>query len=430
MDLTFGVILKKKSDQENLNSALANASKSLTQTLPVTPDINPSNEFSSYPSASLQSVIKHNEDLMARLSVNLRRVGHLEKIIEDVSMRFKIEKSNSDSLRDELLIHNEKNRLSESQLQKMTAELSRYQKSSDQLQTKSDSLMAELLDKSSEYESRLQQLKLEVDELADSKRYAEDELKPKLAQMEEKNGTLLKSVQDSRLKNEDLKEKLLNLSQQAQAEALKFQSLCKDLQTKIRDKDQLISQFQGLDEKIKFVTKEKTILENKNIDLEHEVKRIFSAKSSELENVQSELTLKNNEIQKLKIENYELKKSWADAHKRAKDFESQNSSLEEQSNSMKHMWQEKNRKQTELESQLKILENMRHELSNKLRNLDNEIKSKNLKINDLLSMIDMMKSKGQFEKDAILETAIRGVKNLYFQEEEKPSIDSTKTISF
>lgn len=416
--------MEKNLNHKNLNSTQTE------DTLPATPNVDLSINYSSHPSASLHSVIKHNEDLMARLSVNLRRVGHLEKIIEDLTIRFKVERSNCDSLRDELLIHSEKNRLSESQLKKMTADLSRLQNEVNQSQINSVSLKSELKDQASKYEYKISQLELEISSLAEIKTHTEKELKPKVVNLEEKAKTMALELAQAKQRNEELKEKLLNLSHQAQSEALNFQSVSKDLQNKVKEKDLVISQLQGLDQKVKQISKEKSVLENKNIDLEHEIKRIFSSKSSELETIQTELNSKNSELNKLKIENYELKKSWAEAHSKSKDLETKNESLEEKANSMQHMWQEKNRKHIELDSQLKILENMRHELSIKIRNQDHEIKSKNKKINELLELLEKMNTKGQFDKDVILETALRGMRNLHFEEEEKPSIETMKTISF
>jgi chromosome segregation ATPase len=410
--------------------------RSLDGSTPPTPDrspnhpLNMNSEFANMPSASLQTVIKHNEDLMARLSVNLRRVGHLEKVVEDLNMRFKIEKSSADSLRDELLIYTEKNRLTEAQLQKMTGELSRSHKKIEQLQIESQAVLSELKSKESKYEFKISQLELEIHELVKIKDLADTHLRPQIVKSEEQIKSLQSHLEDTQDKYEDIKDKLLSLSQQAQSEALRFQNISKDLQAKLKDKEALIAKFESLDEKLKTISKDKALIENKNIDLEHELKKVSSLRHAELERLQAEISAKNSESQKLKIENYELKKSWSEAHNKSKDLDLKNSLLEEQAQSMQYMWQEKNRKHTELESQIKILETMRHELSLKVRTYENEVKIKNTKINDLLILVETMQSKGQHEKEAILETAIRGMKSLYFEEDEKPSADIIKTISF
>lgn len=397
---------------------------------PPTPDKSPYMDFSHAPSASLQTVIKHNEDLMARLSVNLRRVGHLEKIIDDLNMRFKVEKSNSDSLRDELLIYTEKNRLSEAQLQKLTGELSRAVKKNEQLHIESQAAISELKNQESKYEFKISQLELEVHELSKTKDYSETHLKPQLGKYEEQVKSLTSNLEDTQDKLEDLKDKLLSLSQQAQSEALKFQNISKDLQGKLKDKDAVIAKFESLDEKLKAMSKEKALVENKNIDLEHELKKVSTLKASELESLQTEIATKNADLQKYKVENYELKKSWSESHNKAKELELKNKNLEEQAQSMQYMWQEKSRKHSELESQVKILEAMRHELSLKVRNYENEVKSKNSRINELLTLVESMRNQGQHEKEAILETAIRGMKGLYFEEDKEPSQEIIKTISF
>lgn len=388
-------------------------------TLPSTPDKTPSSEFSTFPNTSLQNVIKHNEDLMARLSVNLRRIGHLEKIIEDLTLRLKVEKSNSDSLRDELLIFKEKNRLSEAQLQKNIGDLSRSSQKIEQLDIETKALKSDLKTQESKYEFKISQLELEIHDLNLMKENTETHLKPKLQVYEKQNQSLQSELDALRTKSADYKEKLIALSQQAQNEALKFQNIVKDLQVKVNEKDIIINKYEDLDVKVKSISKEKTILENKTIDLEHELKKLMTQRQTELEELQGSLNLKNSEIQKLKIENYELKKSWAESHNRSKDLEQKNLALEEQTQSMQYMWQEKNKKYSELESQIKILQTMRHELTLKINAHEMEIKSKNKKIDDLLQLIETMKTKGQHEKEAILETAIRGMKNLYFEEDDK-----------
>ncbi len=394
-----------------------------TNTPPPTPDSLPKElsrdvfHPSVSPSSSLQTVIKHNEDLMARLSVNLRRVGHLEKVIDDLTMRLKVEKASADSLRDELLIYTEKNRLSESQNQKMLSDLSRNQHKIEQLQTENESLKSNLKTLESKYESKFSLIENEVSELLKVKDNAETFLKPNLVFLEDQIKKVNSSYDELRSRNEDLKEKLLTLSHQAQSESLKFQNVSKDLQHKLKERDIIIQQYEDLDLKLKSLSKEKAILENKNIDLSRDLKKVQAAKSAEVENLQEELSTKSSEIQKLKVENYELKKSWADSHTKNKAYEVQVQNLEEQSQSMNYMWQEKNRKFSEVETQNKIYESMRHDLSLKIRNYDLEIKNKNKKISDLLSMVESMKLKGHHEKEAIIETAIRGMRDLHFEDD-------------
>lgn len=373
------------------------------------------------PSSSLQTVIKHNEDLMARLSVNLRRVGHLEKVIDDLTMRLKVEKASADSLRDELLIYTEKNRLSESQNQKMLSDLSRNQHKIEQLQTENESLKSNLKNLESKYEHKLNVAETEISELLKVKENAEKILKPNLVFLEDQIKKLNLSYDELRLKNEDLKEKLLTLSHQAQSEALKFQNISKDLQHKVKERDIIIKQYEDLDLKLKALSKDKAILENKNIDLSRELKKTQTSRSAEVENLQEDISSKASEIQKLKVENYELKKSWADSHAKNKAFEAQVQNLEEQAQSMNYMWQEKNRKYSEVESQNKIYETMRHDLSLKIKNYELELKNKNKKISDLVSMVESMKSKGHHEKEAIIETAIRGMRDLYFEDDIQPT---------
>lgn len=394
--------------------------------LPSTPDRAPSTEFSSYPSTSLQSVLKHNEDLMARLSVNLRRVGHLEKIIEDLTLRIKVEKASTDSLRDELLIFTEKNRLSESQLQNQIGDLSRSSKKIEQLSVETQALKSDLKSQEAKYEFKISQLELEVHELSKIKADTEDYLKPQLHSLEAQVADLQTELDGSKAKNDDLKDKLISLSHQAQSEALKFQNILKDLQSKIKEKDLIMSKYENLDEKVKTLSKDKSVLENKRIDLEHELKKVSLERSIEVERLESTLALKNTEVQKFKVENYELKKSWAESHNKTKEIEQKNNVLEEQAQSLQYMWQEKNKKYSDLESQVKILESMRHELSMKVNARDIEIKDKNIKISDLLNLIEMMKDKGLHEKDAILETAIRGMRSLYFEETTTPAVVKIK----
>ncbi len=397
------------SDKNNLNTP-----PTPDQLLTVTTD---SYHSSSSPGSSLQTVIKHNEDLMARLSVNLRRVGHLEKVIDDLMLRFKVEKSSSDALRDELLIYTEKNRLSESQNQKMLGDLSRNQKKIEQINTENEVLKSQFRTLEKDYESKLNQLDLEVVELEKIKDSAENQLKPRLVLFEDQVKKQQFLIEELRSKNEELKEKLLTLSHQAQSESLKFQNISKDLQHKLKERDIIIGQYEGLDDKLKSLSKDKAILENKNIDLNGELRKLQSARSSEVEKLQEDLAQKSNEVQKFKVENYEIKKSWAESHANSKTLESQAKMLEEQAQSMNYMWQEKNRKFIELESQNKIYESMRHDLSVKIKNFELEMKAKNQKISDLLTMVETMKDKGHHEKEAILETAIRGMKGLYFEED-------------
>ena len=118
-----------------------------------------------FSSPNTQSLIKHNEDLAARLSVSLRRIGHMEKVIEDLKLRYKAENANAEALRDEVMIGAEKFRLSEQQLLKITSDLTRKNQRLERYRIDNEALKDEIKRQRAERDSQVNPLKTQIEDL-------------------------------------------------------------------------------------------------------------------------------------------------------------------------------------------------------------------------------------------------------------------------
>ena len=104
------------------------------------------------------------------------------------------------------------------------------------------------------------------------------------------------------------------------------------------------------------------------------------------------------------------KKAWSEDHQKATRLQEKITSIKDHSQSLRNMWQEKNSKVADLKAEVKTLDTMRHEMSSKISFFESEIKTKNQRIKDLLQAIQNMKLQDDPEKDAIIDTAVQGMK--------------------
>lgn len=410
--------------------------------------------------ASFQSVLKHNEDLMARLSVSLRRISHLEKNVEELTTKLNAEKNSTDSLRDELMIHTEKSRLIESETQKLVALNSHKANSIDNLNLqitalKSDierlkALREEDLEAQREqyikerhemnaateklvadYEFRISQLELVIAELNKIKEENDTVIRPQFKRIKMLCERQMDKIAELSNLNNDLSARLTVTEQDALADINQLKADKNEMRLEIRQLKRRLLQLLKSDEKYRKSSQEKTFWENKFIDLEAQFKKIQLKAQDENKAFTLEIKTQAEEIRRLKVENFEVKKSWSESRRIEKQAHEKLEATEAQAQSLKYMWQEKAKKIQELESQVAIYESMRQDLSSRIKTVETEVSTKNKKIDELLKLVEKMKEQGSHQNEAILETAIRGMKDLYFEEDALPSTEeASKGISF
>ena len=321
-------------------------------------------------SPNTQSLIKHNEDLAARLSVSLKRIGHMEKVIEDIKVRCQAENANAEALRDEVMIVSEKFRLSEQQLLKITSDLTRKNQRLERYKIDHEALRDETRRQKAEVDSQINPLKTQIEDLLIIKKIAEEKLKPQIYKFKKLSSKQLENITHLSSQNNSLEEKIYNLRVDKDRMATEFEDKIKSLiiehKRMLEKIDQQKASQEQLSGNLKKALKEKVYWENKFLDLEGQAKTSQTKSQKhilELEHLQKEQL---NEIQNLKIDNYELKKSWSESHHKVSRLQEKMTSIKEQGRSLKNMWQEKTSQVSDLEVQVKTHETMRHELTLKI----------------------------------------------------------------
>lgn len=438
-------------------------SKNHSPALPPTPAEMPTtthnhhlNDLSHTPqtTASFQAVLKHNQDLMARLSISLRRISHMEKHLEDFKSKFNAEKSAADGLRDEVMIHTEKSRLNESELQRLQNVNLTQSHKIELLQTQLSSLKAEhdelkiqhkneLLDLKashknelgrflSENDKKLTQLEITIADLEKVKKEAERVLKPKYKQLKSLCEKQMDKISALNQLNQSLASECSMAKKMVREERHEFEHSKEELRSELRQAKNKLLHLLKIENKYRSAHKEKTFWENKFITLESKYESLVNTAAQRDGDQDLLMQAKNEEIKRLKIENFELKKSWSASHQNEKSLKDRLQGKETEAESLKHMWQQKNSKIDELAEQVKIYETMRLELSTQIQKMESEISNKNKKIESLLKVVESMKSQGSYQSEAIIETAVRGMKDLFFEEEKPPipPVVKNKDISF
>lgn len=406
-------------------------------------------------SPSFQSVLKHNEDLMARLTISLRRVSHLEKHIEDLKRRLNAEKAAADGVRDEVLIQSEKMRLSDAETQKLVhlnthksnvieelnIQISALEAKCENIKTLSDGKIEEMTVEHSqamnkivsEYELKVSNLELTISGLEKMRLETEDVIKPQFKRLKVLCEKQMDKITEMNLTQQDLNSRLVVAQKEAADATTKLVIDKKELRSELQQVKRRLLQLLKVEEKYRQSNKDRIFWENKFIALEKKHDKFVDRTSKNNKDLSEETLLKDSEIKRLKIENFEVKKSWSESRQKEKALEEKFMAADEQAQSLKHMWQDKSKRMTELESQVKIYESMRLDLSMRLKSYETEISRKNKQIDDLLKVVETMKNQGSHPHEAIIETALRGMKDLYFEEDHPPAaqdILGDKGISF
>lgn len=338
-----------------------------------------SHEGAVHHSASFKSVIKHNEDLMARLTVSLRRVSHLEKHVEDLKQRLNSERAAADGLRDEVLISAEKNRLMDSDFQKQ-----------NHLLSIKDKTIAELNNQISFVESRYAELKATKD-----------------AQLEEiskeHSEAINKVVSEYELKMSSLELQMQSLEKYRHKTQTEFKPQFKRLKLLCEKQMDKISQLGVANQNLTARLKMSQTLQNKTV--------------SSLKESRAELRA---ELRDLKSRFLQVLKKASASEKQAQDSSAQISELEKRNQELESSISELKNQTQNLESQIHTYEGLRLDLSQKLKSHESEIANKNKQIDDLYKVIESLKSSASENQDAVIDSVLQGMKNLYFTEEPQP----------
>lgn len=317
-------------------------------------------------SMSLETLLSIQDQNNEKLKATLRRLSIYENEIHDLKKKIEEYSHEKSVLGDQIFVLREKDKASKATIQELTEinevldvkngmlteknqaqfiEISRLQSYQEKIKTQVKPYFAQLKDYSKSLEI---QHKRVVEQLA-QKELALRELK---TQMNELIKNYQTQIDSDNLKISKVTESFENEVQQLKIEIKEIQSEL-ELQTKIADENK--------DYYNRFLDSE-----NQKIELE----RLVGNKQTEIANMLE--SFKANEVElkkasyKHEAENKDLKITLNMLNKENQDLAQKNLDLEQQLESMKFLWNQKNKETDKLKSALESLENINLELSKQL----------------------------------------------------------------
>ncbi len=328
------------SDQDDCFSAVQN--------IPLPDEIPPPPRLSSLPpqilhSGTVETLIGQNEDLMARLKVNLRRNAILEQQI------LKLEKHAADirhahvSLQDQTRIVLEKSK--------------GWQKKADQLENRL-------------YENENLQESIKTKEQAKLGHWIEQVKKIKLAAATEV-ATRDVQIRDLRTRIEELSQHLGSRERTWQADQAflvdKYESQLKQLTENKQQLEGDLIFFKDRATKIDDATQKQVEAENRAILFERKTKELEKKINFEVHELQTQTARYRGEAKMLASELESLRAETTQIRQHAESCEKENTHLKDQLESLQILWSE-NRKHCEaLELRMESLNQINQELSRKLK---------------------------------------------------------------
>lgn len=320
-------------------------------------------------SSSLESLISQNEDLMARLKVNLRRLSLLEIENEKIIKENHHLKSSHQSLSDKYLVYQEKDQLWKDRLDALENERNKY------------------IDQYKSFQIQMKHYQSETDRFQKYQEKIKTKVKPYIEQLKQENADLSRSHQFISHENEKMTSEIISLRN-------RILELSSEIKTQMEEQEkrhleiienyeaelgELKSENQRIKEEssfhqIKAIRLSDALL--KKDQLENEVLELRRMKESMSENFESELekfrTGLDESLRKstrLELENQELKEKNEFQMKQIAEFERKNNDLITQNESLNYLWKSKTEEIERLQLSMESFEKLNVDLSSKVSEL-------------------------------------------------------------
>ena len=350
--------------------------------IPLPSELPKSTDLSSLPShilrsSAVESLITQNDDLMARLSVSLRRISILEEKINSDGRNNEKLKFYFENLKDQILVLKERGKYSKERNQALEEEHKKVKEDCKILKIRSE----ELLLAHKKEKQKLMEFKEQASKRLDRYiRYrgkintAQRERKEQIKALEvDKREVLVKLAEEQVIKN-DFRRKL---EEQRKKELKQDQFAKENIRNLVEDHEKKLSSLQK-----KMVKKEEEIhllkekskdfekVYNQNVDLQNEI--VFTKRkkeelvvqlNSKIEDQKKDLKYYRVEFKKYKLESESLKSSLLETESSFKENEEENKRLQSQIENLQILWKEGQNKIETEEEKSKSLQKLNQTLS-------------------------------------------------------------------
>ncbi len=327
-------------------------------------------------SSTVENLISQNEDLMARLTVALRRLSILElenQKINDEANRFRMSQS---ATADQILIFKEKDNIWKS---KLTFLEKQTEVSAEKVRAYAEQFKS-LNDKIARSEAELER----------HRKYQErikNQVKPYISQLKEyaraqdvKNQELTQEIEKREAQARDLRHQMIDVTKHSRLQVemsekkkVELTGFYEDQLSRLKSEVGLLQENQR-DLELRSIKLSKALerqdqLENELVEMGRSKEDMRVRLDKEVNRLQERVGELSRHNQKLGIEHADLQVRVVDEQKRVTQLSGENSQLHEQIESLRYMWTAKNEEADKLKSALSSLEKLNLELSQKINDL-------------------------------------------------------------
>ncbi len=342
-------------------------------------------------SGTVETLIGQNEDLMARLKVNLRRNASLEQRILELEKELSETRHENASLQDQYFIVQEKDRVYKAKAFEFESQYEGQKAEIEFLRTKLDEIAATTRSKIKVLETYMRRVRRWARPSMDRLRGRLEREKLRAIEFAHHIERLREEVAERDVEIGDLKRRLADLSRYEREREGRFQQdqarLVDSYEGKLRERLEQVAKlendvkyFKERSSRVEDATRSQIEAENKailyarkNADLERRL-------NTEVHQLQEQAATYRGEAKSLASELETARVEMRRAHEEREGLEAENARMADQLESLQTLWGESRRQIESLDLRLEALNKINQELAKKLKDQRVQIEAKSLEL--------------------------------------------------
>lgn len=356
--------------------------------IPLPDAVPPKLDFKNLPhqvlrSATIDSLLQQNEDLMVRLKVQIRRNADLEEQVRSFKDSSSDVFHEIDRLKDELLIYKEKDRLFAHRNESTEQQLQQLKSKIQFLETQ----YAELYSAAREKQHKLNEANKEISRYS---RYRNALLKvaksfrTQTATLTELYTQEKTNTKDLQIKLGDAVDRIQYLNRQHNEDQAhltqSFESQLADLSEQLKSAHTEIAQLQNVAQQVEDLKDQKITWDNERVRLERQISTDRESAAKHIRELQEALTGYRQDAKEKAIKINSLESDLSSLNESLSTSRSDNEALTEQVESLQCLWRDNQNQIDKKDTQIDSLQKLNQQLSqqiNALRKENSDLKNRN-----------------------------------------------------
>lgn len=352
-------------------------------------------------SATIDSLVQQNEDLMVRLNIHLRKNADLEDEIQTLKDQSADLIHELDRLRDELLIYKEKDRLFTHRTQNTQNEIQELRENIQFLETQYAELYSTSKHKQNELTQRNQSLRVQLvryHNYRKSVQKASRNLKIERQKLLEEISSRQQALESLQSENEKDKahlrdfqvrlgeaaDRIQYLNRQAKEDQNRlvedYERQLSEVREELENAHKEIARLQLVEKQLDTLREEEVIWQNQKVHLERILQSERESHGKQTRELQEALTGFRHETKEKTLEVHRLNEDLESLKTENNALKEERQALSEQVESLQCLWRDNQNQMGKMQSQVENLQKLNQQLSqqlNQLRKENLELRNKN-----------------------------------------------------